>query len=161
MLIKPIFAANKQGFTLIELIVTCSIIALIALISIPVYTKYRLRAKVAAMISAGNAAQLAVANDYFNQGYTFANTTFTAGSQPFLVPSANFITSINVDTGWVRVVGNATYLNGNQINVAFEPTVENNNITWTCYITPAFFSYAPENCRNSCGDSTCTTMLTS
>lgn len=152
----------KKGFTLIELIVTCSIIALIALIAIPVYTKYRLRAKVATMVSAGNPAQLAVANDYFNQGYTFANTTFAAGSQPFLVPSVNYITSINVSTGWVRVIGNATYLNGNQINLAFKPTVTNNNITWTCYITPGFFSYAPTNCQNSCGgDTTCTTMLTS
>ena len=147
-MLKPIIPANKQGYTLIELLVTCMIVALVALISIPVYTKYRLRAKVATMISAASAAQFAVSNDYFNQGYTFANTTYPANTQPFLTPSSNFISSIDVQEGWVRVTGNPTYLNGNQIDLVFQPTVTNNNITWTCYISSAYFDYAPESCRN-------------
>ena len=147
-MLKRILRVNKPGFSLIELIVTCSIIALIAVISIPIYTKYRLRSKIATMISAASGAQFAAANDYFNKGYTFDNTTFAAGSQPFLVPPSNYISSIDVEKGWVRVTGNPTYLNGNSISLVFEPTVTNNNVTWTCYITPAFFDYAPASCRN-------------
>lgn len=147
-MLKRILRVNKPGFSLIELVITCSIIALLALISIPIYTKYRLRSKVSTMISAASGAQFAVANDYFNQGYTFANTNFASGSQPFLVPSSNFISSITVENGWVRVTGDPDYLNGNQIDIVFQPTVENNSVTWTCYIGSAYFEYAPESCRN-------------
>lgn len=146
-MLKPTSPANK-GFSLIEVIVTCSIIAVIALISIPIYTKYRLRAKVSTMIAAASGAQFAVANDYFNQGYTFANTNFAAGTQPFLVPSSDFISSIVVENGWVRVNGDPTYLNGNNISLVFQPSVENNDVTWTCFISSEFFDYAPESCRN-------------
>ncbi len=148
-MIKQILHTHKSGFSLIELVVTCSIIALLATISIPIYTKYRLRAKISTMLSAASGAQLAVANDYFNQGYTFANTDFAAGSQPFLEPPANFISSIVVENGWVRVNGASANLNGNQINIVLQPTVTNNEVTWTCYITTAFFDYAPESCRNT------------
>lgn len=147
-MLKQIFPANKIAFTLIELIVTCSIVALIAVISIPIYTKYRLRSKVSTMLAAASGAQFAVANDYFNQGYTFANTNFPASTQPFLIPQSNFISSIVVENGWVRVSGDPDYLNGNQIDLVFQPTVENNNITWTCYVSPAYFDYAPDICRN-------------
>lgn len=139
---------GANAFTLLELIVTCSIIAAIALLSVPVYSKYRMRAKVATMISAASAAQFAVANDYFNQGYTFNNSTFAANSQPYLRPKSNFISSISVEKGWVRVTGNPEHLGGRNINVVLQPNVENNNVTWTCYVSSAYFEYAPESCRN-------------
>ena len=115
---------------------------------IPIYSKYRLRAKVATMISTASAAQFAVANDYFNQGYTLANTNFAANSQPFLVSHSNFITSLHVEEGWVYVTGNAAYLDGNQINISFEPTVANKSISWTCHVDAAYFAYVPVDCRN-------------
>lgn len=147
-MLKLIFPARKPGFTLMELLITCAIIALLALIGIPVYSKYRLRAKLATMVSAASGAQFAVSNDFFNQGYTLVNTTFPPNSQPFLKPSSNFISSIDVEQGWVRVIGDPDYLGGRQINFVFQPTVANNNITWTCYVTPEYFDYAPANCRN-------------
>lgn len=133
---------------MLELMVTLSIVAILAVMGVPIYGKYRLRSKVAAMVSAASAARLAVANDYFNQGYTFTNTDFAANSQPFLVSNANFIDSLYVTNGWVYVIGNAANLDGNQIDISFEPTVSNNSITWTCHIDAAFYVYAPEECRN-------------
>jgi prepilin-type N-terminal cleavage/methylation domain-containing protein len=147
-MLKRIFLVRKFGFTLLELIVTCSIVAILAVISIPVYTKYRIRAKVATMVQAASGAQFAVSNDFFNQGYTLVNTTFPANTQPYLVPHSNFISTIDVEQGWVRVIGNPDYLGGRQINLVFEPTVKNNNITWTCYVSSEYFEYAPANCRN-------------
>lgn len=147
-MLKRILRAHNLGFSLVELIVTVSIVALLALISIPVYTKYRLRSKIGTMIAAASGAQFAVANDYFNQGYTFNNTNFAANTQPFLKPQSNFIDSISVNKGWVRVTGDAANLGGNQIDLVFQPSVENNSVTWTCYISPDYFDYAPENCRN-------------
>ncbi|HSX19858.1 MAG TPA: pilin [Gammaproteobacteria bacterium] len=101
------------------------------------------------MIAAASAAQFAVANDYFNQGYTFNNSNYGPGTRPYLIPHSNFISTMQVEKGWVRVTGNSANLNGNQINLVFQPTVVNNSITWTCYVSSAFFQYAPAACRNT------------
>lgn len=140
---------KKSGFTLIELLVTLSIMIGLTMIAVPSYSNYRIRAKVAAMVSAASAAELAVANDYFNQGYTFSNTDFAANSQPFLTSEYNFITSITVTNGIITVTGNPDNLGGRQINLVFTPNVVNNNVTWTCAVSPAFFDFVPASCKNA------------
>lgn len=140
---------KKLGFTLIELLVTIGMVIAIAMIAIPSYNNYRIRAKVAAMVSAASAAELAVANDYFNQGYTFSNTTFAANSQPFLVSEYNFISSITVTSGVITITGNSSNLGGRQINLVFTPTIANNNITWTCAVSSAFFDFVPASCKHA------------
>ncbi len=144
-----ILIVNRRGFTLIEVLITLSIVAVLAIVAIPTYSKYRLRAKIADMVSAASAAQLAVTTDYFNSGYTFANTTYTAGSQPFLIPKTNLISSMYIQQGWVWVNGNPSALGGRSINLAFGPTVVNNNITWTCYADSTYIDYVPANCKNT------------
>jgi prepilin-type N-terminal cleavage/methylation domain-containing protein len=144
-----ILIVKHKGFTLMELLITLSIIAILAVVAVPTYSKYRTRAKVATMVSAASAAQFAVATDYFNNNYSFAKTTFTAGSQPFLQPKSNFISSMYVQQGWVWVNGNSAKLGGRSINLAFGPTVVNNSITWTCYAPAQYFEYVPETCRNT------------
>ena len=140
---------KKLGFTLMELLVIVVIIIILAAIAVPSYSSYRIRSKVAVMINAASAAQLAVANDYFNQGYTFNNSDFAANSQPFLVPANDFITSIAVTNGIITVTGNADKLGNKQINLVFTPSVTNNNITWTCAVSTAFFDFVPASCQNA------------
>lgn len=140
---------KKLGFTLMELLVIVVIIIILAAIAVPSYSSYRIRSKVAVMINAASAAQLAVANDYFNQGYTFNNSDFAANSQPFLVPSNDFITSIAVTNGIITVTGNADKLGTKQINLVFTPSVTNNNITWTCAVSTDFFDFVPASCQNA------------
>lgn len=140
---------KKSGFTLIELLVTLGIVLALAMIAVPSYSSYRIRSKVAAMIRAASPAQLAVANDYFNQGYTFNNSDFAANSQPFLTSEYNFISSITVTNGIITVTGNPDNLGGRQINLVFTPSVTNNNITWSCAVSSAFFDFVPANCKNA------------
>jgi type IV pilus assembly protein PilA len=139
---------DKNGFTIIELLVTFGIIVILAVIGVPTYTKYRVRAKVATMVGSASAAEFAISNDYFNEGYTFANSTYSSGSQPFLVPNNNFVSSIAVTTGTITVTGNSSELGGRAINLTLVPTVTENNITWTCHSSSTFFDYVPDECRN-------------
>src|SRR5690349_19329180 len=122
MLIQ-IYPAKRKGFTIMEMIVTCALLAIIAVIAVPLYSKYRLRAKVASMVAAASAAEFAVASDYFNQGYSFDKTNWASKSQPFLVPPSSVISKIEVEKGWVRVYGNSAELGGRTINFVFQPTV--------------------------------------
>jgi len=148
-MLRRILAAKKPGFTIIELIVTFAILAILVALGVPIYSKYRIRSKVASMVSAASAAEFAVANDYFNQGYTFDLSNFEPNSQPFLIPPSDVIDSMEVEKGWVRIYGNPDELGGRQINLVFQPSVSNNEITWTCYVSTLYFDFAPEECRNS------------
>ncbi len=140
---------KKLAFTLIELLITIGIVTALAMIAVPSYSNYRIRSKVSAMINTASAAELAVANDYFNQGYTFSNTNFTANSQPFLTSEYDFITSITVTNGVITITGNPNNLGGRQINLVFTPSIENNNITWTCTVSSTFFDFVPASCKNA------------
>lgn len=140
---------KKLAFTLIELLVTISIVISLTMVAIYSYSNYRIRAKVAAMVGAASAVELAVASDYFNQGYTFNNTNFAANSQPFLVSEYDFITSITVTNGVITITGNSTNLGSRQINLVFTPSVANNNITWTCSVSSTFFDFVPASCKNA------------
>lgn len=139
----------NKSFSMVELLVAFTVVAIIALMTVPVYSKYRVKSKVSTMVSAASAAQLAVASEYFNQGYTLYNTNYAAGSQPFLEPKTEFIDSMEIDKGWIRINGKASELGGRNIQLVFQPTVVNHDITWTCYASSAYHEYAPEQCRNT------------
>lgn len=141
---KPKFKA----FTLIELLVIFGIIAILGLIGVPAYNKYRIRAKLGVMVSAASAAKLSVVNDYFNQNNSLTNIDYAAGSQPFLVPQSSFITSIAIVNGVVTVTGNASDLGDRAIVLRFTPTVVGSDFTWTCATDPSFYEFAPEQCHN-------------
>lgn len=148
-MLKPTIRAYNKGFTLIELLIAIGILSTLVVISIPLYSKYRVRGKVAAMASSAAAAQLAVVNDFYEQGFTLTNTNFPSNSQPFTTPKSSFISAISVEGGWVRVVGNADELGGRAISLVFQPTVTNNQITWTCYASSEYIELALPVCRNT------------
>lgn len=137
------------GFTLIELLVTITIVAIIAAVSIPSYTKYRLRAKVAQLITSVTAAKLAVQNDYFNQGYTLTKSDYISGSQIFVTPTSSIINSIEITDGIITLNANADDFGGRNITLRFNPTVTNNDITWTCYTESQYFDLMPPDCQNA------------
>ncbi len=94
---------NKfQGFTLIELMVTVAIVAILAAIAVPSYQQYVIRAKRAAAQS----EMMVIAN--FEQQYLLANRTYAdkdaLESSSYALPtevSTNYDYDIDVGTGTV------------------------------------------------------------
>jgi len=145
---KGVLMINK-AFTLIELMVTLAIVAALAIIGVPAYSKYRVKTKVATMFAAAGAAQLAVTNDYYNQGYTFSTISYANNSQPFTTPSSSVISSIAISAGIITVSGNSAELGSRGINLVFTPSVSNNDITWLCSTnSTAYFEFVPVSCQN-------------
>lgn len=140
---------QKKAFTIIELVVVFAIIATLAIIGVPVYSKYRVRANVANMFGAAGAAQLAIANDYFNQGYTFSNSNYANGSQPFTTSQSTVISSIAISSGVITITGNASELGARSINLIFTPSVSNNDISWACATnSSSYFEFVPDSCQH-------------
>ena len=141
---KPLHA-----FTLLELLVVLVIVGVIAAAALPNFQKFILRSRVSTMYEAATAAQFAVTNDFYNQGYVLTNVNYASGAAAFTTPSSTYITSISITTGRVTITGNASRLFNNAIVLTITPTSDQNQtISWQCCVgNTAFYDYVPSNCR--------------
>lgn len=100
---------KMTGFTLIELMVTVGIVAILAAIAIPAYTNYSTRAKVSEGVNLAQAAQSAVADDWMNNGGAniFAGANLNGAWAPtgtVANPLSKYVASITIDTsGQVKI----------------------------------------------------------
>ena len=133
----------QQGFTLIELMIVVAIVGILAAIAIPAYQDYTVRAKVTEGLSLGNAAKIAVEDNWtsggvllsLDQGYTSSATSIVAS------------VGITPTTGVVLI----TYANLPFTSISLTPSlVVGKPATWQCTTTggSANFRYVPQSCRN-------------
>lgn len=138
-----------KAFTLMELLITISIIAGLAIIAVPSYNKYRVRSKAATMLTAATAAKLVVENEYWDQ-YSFTNINYSANSETFVTTSMPFISSIAIVAGVITVTGNTTDLGGRGIVLTLTPSVVDQSVVWACATNNTdFYEFVPEECRNA------------
>ncbi len=134
----------QQGFTLIELMIVVAIVGILAAIAIPAYQDYTVRAKVTEGLSLGNAAKIAVEDNWtgsgqllsLDQGYTPPNATAIVAS-----------VGITATTGVVLI----TYASLPFTSISLTPSlVTGQPVTWVCKTTGGStnFRYVPQTCRN-------------
>ncbi|ATW33968.1 MULTISPECIES: prepilin peptidase-dependent pilin [Candidatus Williamhamiltonella] len=136
----------RHGFTLIELMVTVAIIAILSSIGIPSYQKYIKKAAVTDMLQATVPYKMAVELCVLEQGDL---TKCNAGSQG--VPtgeSTRYIKSITVVKGVITLVGDKT-LTG--LTVVMTATKNSNGrLNWNGVCTSADLSIS-ESCKSLFG----------
>ena len=109
---KNIFSYDKQlGFTLVELMITVAILAVLAMVAIPMYKNYINRAKQSDAIIGLKAAQMAE-EQFFSENNYYANTidilpgfddagaadnSFTKGDYTLKVTSASTVPDFTVE----------------------------------------------------------------
>ena len=128
-------AANRKGFTLIEVVITCVVLGLLAAVAIPRYTAAKNKAQTAAMMA--DLHTIAIYEEQFateNHGQYFSGTATSDSPLNGFRPSKG-----------VTITVTAYNILGSQL------------ADWTAVVT---HSDSPENCEMRAGLITCTTGST-
>ena len=141
--------AGQRGFTIIELMVVVSIIAILATVAVPAYLEYAVRAKVVEALGWVAKVRQQVAVSIDTTGSPPANNA-EAGLDP--VPTNNtspYVASVSVSAGTITVAfqntGNSAVDAG---SLVFSPDTSTGNVRWTCRPNDAALNaYVPSNCR--------------
>ena len=129
---KPI---NRNGFTLIELMIVVAIIGILATISIQAYQDYTIRSQVTEGLSLAASIKTS-ASEYFQDRGTWPTNNASLGADNI---SGKYVTSIVANNGSIDIqYGNQANATISGAVLSLRPAVNNNgDIAWVCGKRPA------------------------
>lgn len=145
-----------RAFSLLELMVVVSIIAILAIVVVPSYRDYTVRASIASLIPVADKAKNEV-EDAHNQGVIFG----TSGSQTYIAANAEdkpyglaTLTQGNYGCITIGIDLDALSLDtSQQLGISFCPRVVDDSIIWQCAYSSGssvdYVEYLPAICQQA------------
>ena len=138
----------QKGFTLIELMIVVAIIGILAMIAMPAYQRYMIRAQIAEGLSLVGPHKAAV-GAFYQQAGTWPANNLEAALETAASYSGRYVSSISVNSDVISILfgNNANAeINGSAVNVTATPNA--GSMTWVC-ASAGFIpdAYLPPACR--------------
>ena len=131
---------RSRGFTLIELMITVGIIAILSAIAIPAYTDYVRRGRIAEAFSALSGMRVKL-EQYFQDNRTYAGACVAGTIAPLPAATANFSYACG-GLGLTTYTLTATGQPGSTLD-GFQYTVDQSNVRTTVMTPPSTWTANP------------------
>lgn len=133
---------NTKGFTLIELMITVSIIGILASIALPSYQIYVKRAHVLEGLNLAGGSKTAIW-DYWSSNGQFPSTNASAGVATTI--KGNSVDSVELSSNEIIITYNDKVENNKTI--ILRATNGDGSLVWDCKTGTLSHKYRPVNCR--------------
>ena len=152
------FTNLVKAFSLPELLVVATIVAIISGFAIPSYLGYTKKAKINALWEQVTAAKLAVESKYLKQNTAVSTITVNSGATEYTSSTNSNIQCITIQNGVVSVVGNKNSFENN-IWISWVPDTSSGYIVWSCLYSEDAAPYL-DNLEVNCTPSNTTSQFT-
>jgi len=145
--ISPLKRYLPRGFTLIELMIVLTLIAILTAIAVPTYTDFAVRTKVSEALSLADGIKTMIAEYYMTTG-SWPHNNESAGLVESTQIQGEYVNGISVKDNEIDIIFKATAGIGlADKHLILDATDQKGSITWHCKSPDIANKHLPAWCR--------------